>query len=141
MSGFTWPHALSFPVAFRDLDAMGHVNNAVYLAYLEQVRNEAYLAMLGRCDPLDPTGGLDFVVARAEVDYLIGARYGDVLTVSARPERIGRSSWSMTYEGHLQDGRTALRARTVLVAYDWDARASKPLSDAVVAALKAGLAA
>src|SRR5687768_9119941 len=130
MSNFAWPYALTFPIAFRDLDAMGHVNNAVYLAYLEQVRNESYLAMLGRTDPLDPERGLDFVVARVEIDYLVGARYGDTLTVRARPTGVGRSSWTMSYEGRLQDGRVALRATTVLVSYEWKLRSSKPLPDA-----------
>ena len=140
MSDFSWPWSMTLPVMFRDLDAMGHVNNAVYLAWLEQVRNTCYLRMLDRSDPLEPGRGLDFVVARAEVDYLAPVHFGADVTISLRPSRIGRSSFDMEYDGRKADGTQFLRARTVLVAYDWAAARSKPLSDQLVRALRAGLA-
>ena len=139
MTPFAWPYAQTLPVMFRDIDAMGHVNNAVYLAWLEQVRNTCYLEMLGRKDFLDPAGGLDFVVARAEVDYLAPVHFGDRVTVTTWPVHVGRSSFAFAYDGRKQDGTRFLRARTVLVTYDWAAARSKPLPDEVAQALRAGL--
>jgi acyl-CoA thioester hydrolase len=124
---------------FRDLDAMGHVNNAVHLAWLEQVRNTCYLAMMGRVDPLEKGKGLDFVVARAEVDYLAPIHFGDAIRITTWPVEIGRSSFALAYDGRKSDGSAFLRARTVLVTYDWEAARSKPLSAEVEAALRPGL--
>ena len=38
MNARSFPYVVEIEVAFRDLDAMGHVNNAVYLSYLETAR-------------------------------------------------------------------------------------------------------
>ena len=136
---FAWPWTLESPVRFCDLDAMGHVNNAVYLTYLEQARNECYLALTGRSDILGPDGGLDFVVARMEIDYRLPVRYGDAVSVSLRPVAVGRSSFTLEYEGRDRAGRRVLRARRVQVAYAWDASASKRIDPAVADALRSGL--
>lgn len=136
---FSWPFTLSLPVQFRDLDAMGHVNNAVYLAWLEQARNTAYLDMLGRRDPFAEGSGLDFVVARAEVDYLAPLHFRDIASIVHWPVKVGRSSWTLDYDCRKQDGSPFLKARTVLVSYDWAAACSKPLPPEVEAALRSGL--
>lgn len=136
---FRWPFRMTLPVQFRDLDAMGHVNNAVYLAWLEQARNTCYLEMLGRHDPLEKGRGLDFVVARAEVDYLAPLHFGDQALISLWPVKIGRSSFVLDYDCRRQDDVPFLKARTVLVAYDWESARSKPLSGELQAALEAGM--
>ncbi len=136
---FSWPAVMALPVQFRDLDAFGHVNNAVYLAWLEQVRNTVYLQMLGRTDPTEAGKGLDFVVARAEVDYLAPVHFGDGITITMWPVRVGRSSFTLDYDCRKSDGTPFLKARTVLVSYDWKASSSKPLPDEARAALSAGL--
>ncbi|HNS38672.1 MAG TPA: thioesterase family protein, partial [Promineifilum sp.] len=43
MTNTNYPYEISLEVAFRDIDAMGHVNNAVFFAYFETVRIK-YLA-------------------------------------------------------------------------------------------------
>ena len=139
MPAFSWPYSATLPVMFRDLDCMGHVNNAISLAWLEQVRNCAYLAMLGREDPMEAGKGLDFVVARAEVDYLAPVHFGDSVSIAAWPVHVGRSSFVLEYDCRKQDGSEFLRARTVLVTYDWQAGRSKPLPADVEAGLRAGL--
>lgn len=130
---------MTLAVQFRDIDCMGHVNNAVYLSWLEQARNTAYLGMLGRSDPLEPGRGLDFVVARVEVDYLAPVRFPDDVTIVAWPVRVSRSSWTMDYDCRRRDGAAFLKARTVLVSYDWAAARSKPLPEDVATALRSGL--
>jgi acyl-CoA thioester hydrolase len=142
-SSFSWPWRHVVPVRFCDLDAMGHVNNATYLTYLEQARNECYFALRGWTDRGDRAGleaGLDFVVARAEVDFLRPVHYEGAVTVSIRPETVGRSSFRLAYEGHDQGGRLVLRAHTVQVCYDWAASRSKPVPPEIAAALWSGIA-
>ena len=139
MPPLAWPFRLTVPVRFRDLDAMAHVNNAVYLTYLEQARNEMYLALTGRTNPASFDDGLDFVVARAEVDFVAPCHHGDVLAVRVWPEGVGRSSFALGYDATRDDGVLALKARSVQVSYDWRAARSKPVPDQVRAALESGL--
>jgi YbgC/YbaW family acyl-CoA thioester hydrolase len=133
-----WPFRVTVPTRFVDLDAMGHVNNATYLTYLEQARNECWAALRGPSDPDDLEGGLDFVVAHVEIDYVRPVGHGDAVTVTIRPEAVGRTSFALAYEGHDRRGELVLRARSVQVAYDWAARAKKPVPSDVARALAAG---
>lgn len=135
----SWPWSLTVPVRFTDLDAMGHVNNAVYLTYLEQARNDCYLELTGRRDILGEDGGLDFVVARAEIDYRAPVHHGESVTVTIRPEAVGRSSFTWTYVATNGAGAQVATARTVLVAYDWDRRTKKPLDPRVAELMRAGI--
>ena len=56
---FRFTHAVE--VRFRDLDALGHVNNAVYLTYLESARMAWYLHLTRRTE----LKGMDMILARA----------------------------------------------------------------------------
>jgi acyl-CoA thioester hydrolase len=134
-----WPFTLQVPVRFRDLDAMGHVNHAVYVTYFEQARCECYLALLDRTDPVEVGSGLDFVVARLELDYVAAVRHGDVLTVSVRPDHVGGSSFAFAYEARRGDGELMARGRTVQVAFDHEAQCKKPMDAKLRSRLEAGL--
>ena len=101
-------------------------------------RNRWNLALANRVDPLDLGRGLDFVVAHAAVDYLLPVRYGDEVEVRVQPEKVGRSSFSFTYDLHRGDGELALQARTVLVSYDWATSKSKELDPRIAAKIRAG---
>ena len=72
-------------VRFRDCDPMGHVNNAVYLTYLEQARFAHWRALWGFTLEALPAGAPGVILARAEVDYRKPARYGDMLEVRIEP--------------------------------------------------------
>src|SRR5438094_36579 len=70
-----YPFALSFYVWFRDLDAMGHVNNSVYFTYFEQVRTRYWLSLHSESDYMH----LGFIVVHAECDYVSPASLGQSL--------------------------------------------------------------
>jgi acyl-CoA thioester hydrolase len=131
-------------VRFRDCDPLGHVNNAVYLTYLEQGRFTLWRAQLGfvaRSAGDEGPRGVGFILARVECDFRAQARYGDELEVRIRLERLGRTSFSYTYE--VVDAPTdqvVLTATTVLVRYDYDTRRPVPLSDEIKARLAAPVA-
>jgi hypothetical protein len=67
-------------VRFRDLDALGHVNNAVYLTYFESARIAWWLWVTGRAG-LD---AVDMILARVEVDYRSPLQWGERLEVGVR---------------------------------------------------------
>ena len=122
MQGFDFVHREH--VRFRDLDAMGHVNNAVFATYVEQARIE-YLRFLG---VLDGPLYMGMILARLELDFLAPGRPEGEIEIGVRPSRSGIKSFALEYELE-QDGQTIGRATTVLVAYDYEQARSVPLPD------------
>jgi acyl-CoA thioester hydrolase len=118
---FAYRHRLS--VRFRDCDAMGHVNHAVYFTYLEQCRLTFWRELTGT-----PSPHTRVIIARAECDYRAPAHFGDELEVRVNIGEIGRSSFTLVYE-IVQAGSDRLVAsgKTVMVSYDYAAGASVPL--------------
>lgn len=122
MQGFAFVHREH--VRFRDLDAMGHVNNAVFATYVEQARIE-YLRSLG---VLDGPLYMGMILARLELDFLAPAAPEGEIEIGVRPSRSGNKSFELEYELE-QQGRSIARATTVLVAYDYEQARSVPLPD------------
>ncbi len=128
--GFAFTHPVE--VRFRDCDAMGHVNNAVYFTYFEQCRLLFWRRLTGVPNPLT-----SIILAHSECDYRAPAHFGDRLEVRTRLAAIGRSSVTMSYElANLATGRTVADGKAVLVSYDYQARASRPLPAATRALLE-----
>jgi acyl-CoA thioester hydrolase len=114
-------------VRFRDCDPMGHVNNAVYLTYLELARFAYWKAAdIGRL-----AGEVSYIIARVEIDFRAPAVTGDVLDVAVSVTGFRRSSFSMGYEIRNQEGRLIATAKSVQVAYDYGAGKTVPLPDAI----------
>ncbi|MFN2384438.1 MAG: acyl-CoA thioesterase [Gemmatimonadota bacterium] len=106
---------VKIPVRFRDLDPMGHVNNSVYFTYLEVART-AFWQELHHDYSYDV---LDFVVARAECDYVSAAMLRETIRVEVWLSRIGTTSFVLDYEGFdEQSERLIARGRTVQVMID-----------------------
>ena len=107
MEGF--PVRVRVDVRFRDLDPLGHVNNAVFLSYMELAR----IRYFQRISP-DWLEEGHFVVARMEVDYLRPILLGDEVFVGVRTVGLGRSSLRME---HLvtANGESAAKGLGVLV--------------------------
>lgn len=128
---------ISVEVPYGDIDAMGHLNNVVYLRYLEWARQKYWLAMRGSMDFLD----IDFVVARCEIDYRSSSYMGDVLEIEIHVSRMGGSSFDFSYRMTGADGRLVAEATTTQVCYDWRVKRKMPLSDerrSEIAAFEAG---
>ncbi|MGH9313640.1 MAG: acyl-CoA thioesterase [Vicinamibacterales bacterium] len=117
-------------VRFRDCDAFGHVNNAVYFTYLEEARAALWRAM--NLTGFDERGaentalemhGVSAILARAECDFRAPARFGDVLDVRLSLAAIGRTSFTYEYEiVGVPDGQSIAAGRTVQVLFDYTAR-------------------
>jgi acyl-CoA thioester hydrolase len=112
-------------IRWRDVDAYGHVNNAVYLNYLEEARDAWVTEVLG---PVTETW--DFVLARVAIDYERELRQDDgAVIVRCALEGIGRSSVRTREEVVTLDGTVSARATSVLVPRDPAAGRSRPLTD------------
>lgn len=115
MEGFPFVHRET--VRFRDADGFGHVNNAVYLTYVEQARI-AYLVDRGVF--ARPTQDeMSMILARAEIDFRAPLAVGDELEIGVRTSRVGTKSFALEYVLHAAS-RMVAEAATVLVAYDYD---------------------
>jgi acyl-CoA thioester hydrolase len=105
-------------VRFRDCDAMGHVNNAVYFTYFEQAR--IVLAdTLGLRRSLEQAG-LGLILAHASCDYKAQVVFGDVLDVGVAVTAIGRSSFTGEYEiRRVKDDSVVATGKSVQVVFDY----------------------
>ena len=124
-------HEKRIEIRWRDQDAYGHVNNAVYLTYLEEVRDE----WLDRT--LSDDGELwDYVTARVAIDFRRELTVDDgVVDATCRLVRIGNSSVTTREEVRTLTGELAAEAEAVLVARDRATGKSRPLRPAERAAL------
>ena len=105
-------------VRWRDVDALGHVNHAVFLTYLEEGRDAFFTQALGG-DPL-------YVVARIEIDLRAEVRYADRrVMVRIAVERLGTTSLTTREAILTPAGEAAAEARVVTVR--WDAGQRKPV--------------
>jgi acyl-CoA thioester hydrolase len=122
VEGFPFVHRET--VRWRDLDVLGHVNNAVFLSYVEQARI-AFLASLGLVDDArDPK----MILARVAIDFRSPASHGEVVEVGVRPSHFGTKSFELEHELRVGE-RLVAEVRTVLVAYDYGRNESIVLPD------------
>lgn len=136
------PQAFHIPidVRFRDLDGLGHINNAVYHSYIEQARtvwlNESPLmTSAGKRTPRIPV-----ILARTEMDFLQQGSFSDKITVSAWISRVGGKSFDSDYEVMAEGKGVITRARAVLVWFDYEKNVSIPIPSQERAWLQAQLA-
>jgi acyl-CoA thioester hydrolase len=126
----TFGHRKSVEIRFADTDAMGHVNNALYLTFVEAARVDWWTATTG--EPLERVGGRvqGLILAEAEVAFRSPLFFGETVVVETRAGRFGRTSLSVEHRltASRPDGPVRLVAtcRTVVVRYDYVTEAPVP---------------
>ena len=131
-----WKFEHEIEVRFCDCDPLGHVNNAVYLSYLEAAQFSWWRHVFG-------PGGFaahGFIVARIEIDYRKPALPAERLVVRLKVDAIGKASFTIKYE--IANARTrelVAEAKSVQVAYDYAAARSVPISADLRARLEAAI--
>jgi acyl-CoA thioester hydrolase len=121
---------LPIQVRFRDLDSLRHVNNAVYLTYLEIARIE-YWKALG-FEPVRPS----MLLARVEIDYLRPVLLDDQVEVAVRVCEMGTKSFVMAYE-ITANGSVAAKGSSVLVWFDHATNTSVVIPDSARTVIQA----
>lgn len=112
-------------VRFSDLDALNHVNNAVYFTYMEQARIH-YMIRIGLIDSdLSDTG---IIVAEATCTYKAPIVFGQHIVARVRATHLKNSSFVFEYSlDDAESGRVMATGRTVQVCYDYSAAKPKPI--------------
>ncbi|MFZ4511404.1 MAG: acyl-CoA thioesterase [Candidatus Nanopelagicales bacterium] len=119
------PFSVEVPVTvrWRDFDALGHVNNAVFLTFLETGRDRFFHSLVG--DTF-----LDLVLVRLEIDFKAEIPMGtEEVLVTCRAMGIGRTSMRTEEQILLPGGALAAQSATVIVARDATTRTSRPWTD------------
>ena len=134
LGGSRRAHEKRIEIRWRDLDSYGHVNQAVYLTFAEEVLDDWFRTKLGR----EPGVGWDYVARRTTIDYRGELRLADRVAVgSAELTRLGTTSVTARVTLRAPDGRVATELELVVVAIDGVGGAARPLTDEERAALSA----
>ncbi|MFN3430160.1 MAG: acyl-CoA thioesterase [Candidatus Sericytochromatia bacterium] len=119
-------------VRWSDCDAYGHVNNAVYVTYLEEARGHFWRWLMA-----EDFRGFDFIIAEVTCTYLAPAHDPDRLVIAVAVTAIGTKSFTLTYTITGADGAIVARASSVQVMYDHEKKASHAIPAGVRARLEA----
>jgi acyl-CoA thioester hydrolase len=129
-------HEKRIEIRWRDLDAYAHVNQAVYLTYVEEVLD----AWVGGVLRLEEGRIWDYVAARVQIDYRNELRLSDRVVVGrCGVVRVGNSSVTARIELRGADGKLAAEAEMVIVARDPASGTSRPLREEERAAFERDL--
>lgn len=124
-----------YHVLFADIDAYGHVNNAVYFTYFEWGRTQLWFELTEWGGALD----IGFIVAHASCDFK-KQLVMEPIEICTRVGEMRNSSVEFLSEIRRGDGEVAATGRVVVVMYDWERQAKKQVGDDLrtrVAALQA----
>ncbi len=117
-----YPFSCPIELRYGDIDAMNHVNNAVYVSYLEFARVQLWRERFGF---VGSARDIPIILARVAVDYRSPIDLADAVTIGVRVTHIGRTSFTFAYRIEAS-GRLAAEAETVQVHYDY--AAGKPVA-------------
>ena len=119
-------HRTRVDVRFRDIDAFGHVNNAVVSSYIELARIRYLVEVL----QVEPIGVMPLILAHISIDYRSPILFSDVVEIGSRVDWLGTTSIGMSHElTSAADGRELARSSSVLVTYDYERARPMPVPD------------
>lgn len=121
------------PLRFADIDAMGHVNNAVTLTLFELGRAKFFAEVFG----VRRVEEYDFILAEATVRYRLPIVLQDQVRVRMHVTDVSRSSFR--FQAALfdpRDGRVFTEAETIQVMYDYAKGRAKSITPDLVERLK-----
>jgi acyl-CoA thioester hydrolase len=137
-------HHIPIGVRFRDVDAMGHVNNAVFFTYLETARVEYIRAVgfflparvdglprgLDGSNPFRDQSGKGLILAQIMCQFKKPIFYGQSVQVGTRVVEVGNSSFRVE-QCVEADGQLSALAEAIVVHYDYEAGKSVPIPDGI----------
>jgi acyl-CoA thioester hydrolase len=129
-----FPVKVEIPVAWGDMDAMGHVNNTVYFRYFETARISCF-AELG-LGSIESSGGIGPILHSASCRFRIPLTYPDTVTVGARIGEIGEDRFEMLYRAVSHNhGAVAADGESLIVTFSYETGTKAPVSEALHARL------
>lgn len=114
----------------QDIDELNHVNNKVYVDYLEEARGDWY-AQTGFSFDIMRERNLGTVVLKLNITFLQEATLGEELTVKTIPVRLGRTSFDLQQKIYNERGEKITEANVVSVMFDRQNRKSVPVVEEI----------
>jgi len=102
---------VNLDVQYRDLDPLGHVNNAVYLSYFEHARVKLFE------DLYKGNVEYNFVLAHAQIDF-IKPLYLERIKIISWVSHIGNTSFRIDYEIYNSKNELCAKGYTIQVMFD-----------------------
>jgi len=111
-------------VLFRDLDAMRHVNNVAFVAFMEDARMQYWKALR----KVEGLRDINFILAEVSCRYMSPAHLGETLRIGIRARNLSNKSFQFAYK--MEDkasGRLITEGKSVQVMYDYKQKKTMPL--------------
>lgn len=119
-------YVVPYEVTWRDLDAMGHVNNAVYFTYFEWARTRYWFDLQAASSVAD----IGFIVARAECDFRSELNLSERIEIAVRIGEMRSSSLDFVYRIRKWGGEEVVaEGKVVVVLFSWEKRAKLPIDE------------
>jgi acyl-CoA thioester hydrolase len=129
-----YPVTVTVPVAWGEMDALGHVNNIVYFRYFETARMR-YLERAGLIDLMKEIG-IGPILAKTSCTYRAPVHYPDTLSVGTRVSTIGNTHFNMDYLVVSERLGAVATGDSIVVTFDYRANAKAPVPDGVIRAIE-----
>jgi acyl-CoA thioester hydrolase len=133
-------HRVAIDVRFADTDAMGHVNNAVYLTYCEMARIRYWTDVTGEPVASGHEGAESLILAEARITYRAPVFHGEIVTVETRATHIGRTSFTLEHRltacAPNGEPRLVATSDSVMVRYDYETERPTALGPRFVDAIE-----
>ena len=123
-----YPHHYELKTRWRDIDSFGHVNNAVFLTYIEDAR----ILFFRRWKITEMNKSL--IVASIKIDYLQQIDHPSNLIVGQKISRIGNSSFDIQSTLFIKgQSKPVARSVVISVCFDYKQNKSVPVYDEITA--------
>ena len=125
-----YPVVIEIPVAWGEMDSLGHVNNIVYFRYFESARM-AYFGEVDFWGHMEETG-VGPILASTQCRFRLPLDYPDTVSVGARVGEVGEDRFPMEYliVSH-RHGKVAAEGSGMIVTYDYRGKRKAPLPDVI----------
>ena len=130
-----WPISVEIAVQWGEMDALNHVNNTVFLRWMETARMNYFIGC-GFAE-LYESEGIGPILANINVDYIKPVEFPDTVTIHNTITRIGNASFEMGYRitSSAMDGATVATGTASCVVFDYKEGKSTPLPDTLRASI------
>ncbi len=137
MSQTGYPYEAALEVAFRDIDAFGHVNNAVFFSYMEYVRVK-YVKRLFTGTSLESDNLLDIplILVKATCSYSSPALLNETISLGIGLSRFGNKSFELIYRFLGEDGRLIAEGQTIQVMFNYKTNSAFQIPNEIKARVK-----
>lgn len=131
-----YPVIVEIPVAWGEMDAMQHVNNAVYFRWFESARI-AYFDRIRNRNPLE-NDGMGLILHSIQCRYRLPLTYPDTVSVAVRVTKVEADRFVMHSRiiSH-QHRKVAAESEAIMVSFNYREQKKAPLPEATVKYIQA----